>query len=154
MDTTPGTHRSVAHAVLACVLAVGGGAGCGIFKSSTSQASAESSSKFSSSPFESSSKSSGDEASPLARDVRVYSASLARAGGDAATLRRDVGSIAEAYGVFDWEGDATVHRAMGRGFHEAGLDPDRARRLGAAVTARDETRLRWVLAGYGSAAPE
>jgi hypothetical protein len=148
--------KSLPRAVLGCMLAaaLAAGGGCGIFKSSTSQASFESSSRSSSSPFESSSKSSGGASSALARDVRDYSASYARAGGDPVAFRRDVGAIARAYGVFDWESDPHVHRAMGHGFQQAGLDVEEARRLGVAVSGRDATRLAWVLTGSESDPPE
>lgn len=149
--------RSLTRAAAACGLFVAAvvGSGCGIFKSSTSQASVESSSRSSSSPFKSSSASSGDEAaSALARDVTEHSASWARSGGDLAALQREVGTIAQAYGVVDWEGDPGIHRAMGRGFHAAGLDADRVRRLGTAVSGGDGVRVAWVLAGHAEPAVE
>jgi len=132
-----------------CILALGLASGCGIFKSSTSQASWESSSKSSSSPFESSSRSSGGgDASALAEDVRDYSTTYARSGGEDANFQRTVGEIARSYGVFDWEADPTVHRAMGSGFRHAGLDVETATRLGRTVSGADRVRLGWVLAGF------
>ena len=130
-------------------------AGCGVFESSTSQASSESSSKSSSSPFKSSSRSSeGNEASALAADVRDYSRAYARTAGNYTNFQRGVGAIARSYGVFDWEGDPDIHRAMGSGFREAGLDVDTATRLGRAVSETDDARLGWVLAGYGDPGPQ
>lgn len=136
--------------MFACLLAVAAlTSGCGIFKSSTSQASSESSSDSSSSPFRSSSASSGgDSESELAADVRNYSAAFAASRGDEHGFRRTVGQIARSYGVFDWEADPTVHRAMGSGFRQAGLDTEEAMRLGATAGGADQERLAWVLAGY------
>lgn len=149
--------RAPFRATIGCALAlaVAATSGCGIFESSTSQASLESSSQSSSSPFKSSSRSSdGNDSSALARDVRDYSAAYARAGGSVQAFRRDVGAIARAYGVFDWQADPAVHRAMGRGFREAGLDVASAKRLGTTVSGNDPARLAWVMTGYGSAAGE
>jgi len=146
MQTTT-TRRALGCALALALLTTG----CGIFKSSTSQASSESSSKSSSSPFRSSSASSGDDSSELASDVRDYSAVYAASGGDEHGFERTIGRIAAGYGVFDWESDPVVHHAMGSGFRRAGLDATQALRLGSALSGPDQERLAWVLAGYEDA---
>jgi hypothetical protein len=125
--------------------------GCGIFKSTTSQASSESSSKSSKSPFDSSSassESSGADDSEFQLDVKDSTADYAAQGGDVAAFRREVGTIAEHYGVTDWEAHAQTYVAMGRGLKDAGLQPGSAEALGAQIAGADRTRLAWILAGY------
>jgi len=123
-------------------------AGTGCFKSSTSQASSESSSDSSSS----SSDSSGDKHSALERDVRDYTASHAGRVRDVAVLQREIGGLASEHGVADWESDAALHAAIGRGLAEAGIAGDAARSLGTALVGDDDQRLAWVLAGQDTVA--
>ena len=92
------TGRMIVTASLVTALA---GTGC-IFKSSTSQASFESSSKSSSSPFKWSSDSSspaGDTPSAYQRDVTDYTAKFAASDGDVPSFQRDLSAIAEGHGV-------------------------------------------------------
>jgi hypothetical protein len=125
--------------------------GCGIFKSTTSQASSESSSKSSKSPFDSSSASSdssGADSSEFQHDVKDSTADYVTEGGDLSAFRREIGSNAEHYGVTDWEAHAQTYVAMGRGLKVAGLQPTSAETLAAQITDADQTRLAWILAGY------
>jgi hypothetical protein len=131
-----------------CAAALIAAPGCSVFKSTTSQASFESSSKSSSSPFKSSSASSGAATSEFQQDVKDYTADYAAEGGDVTVFRREIGTIAAQYGVTDWEAHAETYVAMGRGLKYAGLRPGSAAALGTEITGDDQTRLAWVLAGY------
>lgn len=139
--------RTITAAAFTLSLLVGG-AGC--FKSSTSQASSESSSKSSGSSSTSSSPD-DEKREALARDVRDYTASHAGAGGDVVVLQRDIGVLAGEHGILDWEADAGVHAAIGRGLARAGIRGDAARDLGAAIVGTHGERLAWVLAGQEDA---
>lgn len=143
--------RSVPSLALACALVPLAGAGCGILKSSTSQASVESSSKSVSSPLRSSSTAVTDGVrAALERDVDDYGAAYARAGVTSAAFLRGVGTIARRHGVLDWEADAGVVRALGRGLRRAGLGPEDTRSLAHTIAGGDATRRAWLLDGYGS----
>jgi hypothetical protein len=133
---------------IACAAALIAATSCGVFKSSTSEASSESSSKSSSSPSKSSSGSSEAAGSEFQQDVTDHTTDYATEGGDLTVFRRDLGTIAEHYGVTDWEAHAETYVAMGRGLKHAGLAPGSAEALGARITDADETRLAWILAGY------
>ena len=125
--------------------------GCGVFKSSTIQASSESSSKSSSSSFKSSSGSDSDsEDSAFHRDIRDATAAYVRTGGDLATFYRTVGSIAEQHGVTDWEGEPATYTAMGLGLAKAEVPPADAEALGLQIAGADATHLEWVLAAYAA----
>ncbi len=132
----------VAVAVLAALAT-----GCGVFKSSTSQASWESSSDSSSS---SSKSSSDDDASSqaLQRDVQTVVAAEAARGADPAGLRRGVGEVAATHGLVDWERSDAVYLAIGRGFSAAGIDRARAETLGRDLAAGRRRAADLVLAGW------
>ncbi len=131
-----------------------GGPGCGVFKSSTSQGSSESSSDSVSSPFRWSSHSSGSSspAEESARDVRDATESFALRGGDAESFRRDVSRIAESHGVTDWESDPLTYEAIGRGLCRAGVDGADLDRLQRELAGGDGRALAWIESGFASEA--
>jgi hypothetical protein len=123
----------------------------GCSKSSTTQASFESSSKFSSSPFKSSSKSSSgsDETEDAyQRDVRDYTAKLAASEMDLRSYQRDLSAIAEAYGISDWERRDATFVAIGRGLAKAQISDRRFSELAVELANRDYARLALVKSGY------
>ena len=136
----------------------------GCSKSSTTQASFESSSNIASSPFKSSSKSSGgdekkkkdadDEKKETSyqRDVRIHTAEFARSEGepDLESFQRDLSAIAEDHGITDWEQFADTYVAIGRGLADSGLDDWSAQRLATAMSNDDIRHLTLVQSGYES----
>ena len=142
----------IAAAVL-CLLA-----GCGVFKSSTTQASVESSSKSSaassrssSSPFRWSSDSSspaGDTASAYQRDVTDYTSKFAASDGDVQSFQRDLSSIAEGHGVTNWEQDDDTYLAIGRGLAKAGVSGERYQLLSVELSNQNQSHLSLVNSGY------
>ena len=120
--------------------------GCSISYSS------ESLSKSVSSPFTSSSNSSGESDDPAFQDeVASFTAGFATAGGDTATFRRGVASIAERRGIGDWEDDDQTCRAIGKGLHKAGLTRSRAEALAGDVVSGRAERVKVVLKGFDAA---
>ena len=77
------------------------------------------SSKIISSPFTSSSKSSSREQA-YREDVSDYTAAHLQSGGSIDELRRKIGSLAEKYGITDWENNESTFRAIGAGLAKAG----------------------------------
>jgi hypothetical protein len=131
--------------IVACCIGMLAAVGCGVFKSSTSQASSESSS-------DSSSSCSGSDDEKLAyrRDVRDVTARYASAAsGDATGLARDVGAVAARHGVVDWEADRETFVGIGEGFARAGLGGRRLASFTASLTHADAERAGWIEAGYG-----
>ena len=134
----------------------------GCFKSSTTQASFGSSSDSSSSPFKSSSKSSsGDDEkgekeeekeTAYQRDVRNYTVEFARTVDkqDIESFQRDLGAIAEGYGITDWERTEDTFVAIGRGLGEAEFDEPNAKQLAVALSNEDYDHLALVRSGYES----
>jgi len=131
----------------------------GCSKSSTTQASLESSSNLASSPFKSSSKSSAgedetadQEETSYQRDVRHYTVAFARSGGelDVESFQRDLSEIAEGYGISDWEQTGETYLAIGRGLGESGLDDASVKRLAVALANQDYDHLARVRSGYES----
>ena len=120
--------------------------GCGMFKSSTSQASFESSSDSSSSC--SSSSKDEDEKQALQRDVQTLVATHTTRGDDLAALRRDLGVLAETHGVTDWERSDDVYVAIGRGLAQAGVGRARAEVVGRDLGGTNRQSAGLVVAGY------
>jgi hypothetical protein len=138
-------HRVVVIiATLVCV-----GTGCGVFKSSTSQASSESSSDSSSS---SSSKDDEEKKVALQRDVQTLVAAHATRSGDVGALRRDLSAVAEAHGLTDWERSDDVYVAIGRGLAQAGVGRARAEAVGRDLGQANQRSAALVAAGYGKTA--
>jgi len=140
----PETRRpALACAMGALLLAF---AGCSISYSS------ESLSKSISSPFKSSSGSSGEEADPAYQgEIASFTAGFAGSGGDTATFRRGVASIATRRGINDWEDDDQTCRAIGQGLHKAGLDDGRAEALAGDLLSGRADRVQVVMKGYDAA---
>jgi hypothetical protein len=135
----------------------------GCFKSSTTQASFGSSSDSSSSPFKSSSKSSSgddeegegkdkDEETAFQRDVRNYTAEFARTAGEPSVepFQRGLGTIAEGYGITDWEQTGDTFVAIGRGLGESELDASSAKQLAVALSNEDYDHLMLIRSGFES----
>ncbi len=135
----------------------------GCFKSSTTQGSFGSSSDSSSSPFKSSSKSSsgddeeGEEGeneeekeSAFERDVRNFTVEFARTGGefDIESFQRDLGAIAEGYGITDWERTQDTFVAIGRGLGESELNDTNAKQLAVKLSNEDYDHLMLIRSGY------
>ena len=145
-------------ALVAAAAVVALASGCGSFKSSTSQASSESSSNIVSSPFKWSSKSSksssdgeGAADAALRRDVLDAAASLARSSGDGSGFHRDVSRIAGEHGVVDWDADPAVWAAIGRGLERGEPAPERRAALEQVLARAQADRIAWIRSGYGSA---
>ena len=135
--------------------------GVGCFKSSTTQASSESSSDSSSSPFKSSSKSSSgddeegdeegeEEESAFQRDIRNYTTEFAQTVNehDIDSFQRDLGAIAEGYGITDWERTEDTFVAIGRGLGESELDEPGVKQLAVALSNEDYDHLMLIRSGY------
>jgi hypothetical protein len=134
----------------------------GCSKSSTTQASFGSSSDSSSSPFKSSSKSSGNDEkkekdgdkgaqeTAYQRDVRNHTAEFARSAGepDIEIFQRDLGGIAEGYGITDWEHTEDTYVAVGRGLADSELDDTSAKQLAVALSNQDYDHLMLIRSGY------
>lgn len=126
--------------------------GCGVFKSSTSQASSESSSKSISSPIRSlskSSKSSSPEAS-YRGDVAEATRSWTLTGGETAALQHDISRIAAEAGISDWEGRQSTWEGVGRGLKRAGVSGARFEQLKGKLAGGSPERAQWIDAGYRS----
>ena len=147
--------------ILIISLALGLAVGCS--KSSTTQASFESSSDSSSSPFQSSSKSSGsgdeenegaagDRETAFQRDVRNHTAAFARSVNepDLDSFQRDLGAIAEDHGITNWEQFADTYVAIERGLADSELDDWSAQQLAVALSDEGIEHLKLVRSGYES----
>jgi len=134
----------IAHFVLSLIVSIALCFAIGCSKSSTTQGSFGSSSDSSSSPFKSSSKSSsGDdeeddqrEETAFQRDVRNYTVEFARNADDSdiASFQRGIASIAEGYGITNWEQAEGTFVAIGRGLGESKLDDADAIQLAVVLS--------------------
>ena len=104
-----------------------------------------------SSPFKSSSKSSdGDDPAPTAylRDVEALSFGFAGSGGEPEGLLRELGRVALAHGISDWESVPATYLAIGAGLKRAGLDAEGARRLADGLFGAGTPEAQSVLQGW------
>ena len=132
---------TVTLTMLLCLVSTG----CGVFKSSTSQASSESSSDSSSSCSPDS-----DEKGAFRHDVEQLTAAFVVAGGDVQQFQRDLGAIAETHGVTDWERDDDAYVAIGRGLAQAGVDRARADAFARELSASSRAARVRIAAGYSA----
>jgi len=136
----------------------------GCLKSSTTQASFGSSSDSSSSPFKSSSKSSAgakeedqkpegqeeQKETAYERDVRNHTTVFTRSGGqrNVETFQRDLATIAEGYGIADWEQTEDTYLSVGRGLADSELDDSSVRQLAVVLSDEDYDHLMLIQSGY------
>lgn len=143
-----------ARSIAVVVAMVGLCPALGCFKSSTTQASFESSSDSSMSPFKSSSESSSpdedDEESAYERDVRDLAVRFGASADDVMSFQRDLSGIAEGYGVTDWERRDGTYFAIGAGLARADLDDQRFGQLAVELANEDLERLELIKAGYAT----
>jgi hypothetical protein len=122
-------------------------AGCSFSESSKSSSkSSESSSDILSSPFTSSSASSSPE-NAYREEVKDFTASYLKSGGDAARLEQEVGKIAEKRGISDWESNEATYVGIGKGLHKAGLKQTELEGYKASL-ADNEQQAAWIQDGY------
>jgi hypothetical protein len=149
----------IAHFVLSLIVSIALCFAIGCSKSSTTQASFGSSSDSSSSPFKSSSKSSSgdddeekEEESAFQRDVRNYTVEFAESSDehDVESFQRNLGAIAEGYGITDWERSEGVFVTIGHGLGESDLDDEDANELAAALSNDNHDHLILIRAGVKS----
>lgn len=122
-------------------------AGCSFVESSKSSSkSSESSSDILSSPFTSSSESSSPE-DAYREEVKDFTASYLKSGGDAAQLEQEVGKIAEKRGISDWEDNEATYVGIGKGLHKAGLKQAELDGFKASLGATGQ-KAEWIQEGY------
>jgi hypothetical protein len=131
---------------LIAVAALAAAAGCSFSDSSKSISNSVSS------PFESSSKSSNGDSEPAPtaylRDVEALSFAHADAGGEPQGLLREIGRVALAHGISDWESVPATYLAIGAGLRRAGLDAEAARRQAHALFGAGTPEAQSVLQGW------
>ena len=111
--------------------------------------SSESSSDLISSPITSLSDSSASSSGGAAQSEQVsdFTAAHVVAGGDAATLLREVGALSARNGISDWESDRGTWSAIGHGIKAAGYDEMKMTAYARQLT-EDPARLAWIGAGF------
>lgn len=138
--------RGFAVSLSICLLAAGT-AGCSFVESSKSSSkSSESSSDILSSPFTSSSASSSPE-NAYREEVKDFTSSYVKSGGDAAQLEKEVGKIAEKRGISDWESNEATYVGIGKGLHKAGLNQAELDGYKASLGATGQ-KAEWIQDGY------
>ena len=141
---------------LLVVLSLAALSGCSSFKSSSSPSRwSGQSSKASSSPSRWSSQSSGGgeaaqttEETAYTKDVRETVAAAAEGGAGGFEVMRQVGPVAAAHGITDWEGNPATYRAIGAGLSQAGLSVDSFEQISRDISAGSEVRSKLLLEGY------
>jgi len=121
-------------------------AGCSF--SASSKGSSNSSGSISdivSSPFKSSSGSSPEGG--YQDEVKDFTASYLKSGGDASKLEQEVGKIAEKRGISDWENDEATYVGIGKGLHKAGLNQAELDGYKRSL-ANNAQQAEWIQDGY------
>lgn len=122
-------------------------AGCSFSESSKSSSKSSGSiSDIVSSPFTSSSGSSSPE-SAYREEVKDFTASFVKGGGDGSKLKQEVGQIAEKRGISDWENNEATYVGIGKGLHKAGLNQAELDGYKAAI-GENEQQKDWIQDGY------
>jgi hypothetical protein len=115
-------------------------AGCSFSESS------KSSSAIVSSPFTSSSNSSSPE-NAYREEVKDFTGSYLKSGGDVTKLSQEVGRIAEKHGISDWENNQATYVGIGKGLKAAGLTQAQFDGYKANL-AHNPQQTEWMQDGY------
>jgi hypothetical protein len=99
-----------------------------------------------SSPFTSSSGSSSPE-DQYSEEVKDFTASYLKSGGNAAQLEQEIGKIAEKRGISDWENNEATYVGIGKGLHKAGLKQAELDGYKASL-ADNAQQAEWIQDGY------
>ena len=138
--------RKLAPVLALIVLATLAAAGCSFSDSSKSISNSISS------PFKSSSESSNGDSEPAPsaylRDVEASSFAHAGSGGEPQGLLREIGRVALAHGISDWESVSATYLAIGAGLRRAGLDAEAARRQAEALFGAGTPEAQSVFEGW------
>ena len=140
---------TVRNLVLSTVIALIATSAVGCSFSASSKGSSNSSESISnsiSSPFTSSSASSSPE-DAYREEVKDFTASYLKSGGDASRLEQEIGKIAEKRGISDWETNEATYVGLGKGLHKAGLKQTELDGYKAAI-ADNEKQADWMQDGY------
>ena len=91
-----------------------------------------------------------EKESAFQRDIRNYTVEFARTVDehDIESFQRDLGAIAEGYGITDWERTQDTFVAIGRGLGESELDEPSAKQLAVALSNEDYDHLMLIRSGY------
>jgi hypothetical protein len=149
--------RSIStRALVIAVLFVGAaGVGCSISNSSGSISDSSGSMSDSSGSSANSSKSSSDGDTAYRGDIETHTIAALEAREfdaiGAASFTRELGAIAEAHSITDWDASAHTFFALGRGLHRAGLTREQALDFHRRVFGPDEDREFVLLRGFGDA---
>lgn len=120
-------------------------AGCGSLSDSSASISRSVSNSISS-PFESSSRSSSP-GEAYRNDVRDFTASYIKSGGDPSNLKSEVGSLARKKGVTDWESNENTYLGIGAGLAKAGMSEAELEAYKRTVAGNDQ-QAQWMQSGY------
>lgn len=99
-----------------------------------------------SSPFKSSSDSSSRSTS-YRDDVRDFTATYIKSGGDPSSLKSEVGSLAKKEGVTDWERNQSTYEGIGAGLAKAGVTAAELEAYKRTV-ATTQQQAQWMQDGY------
>ena len=80
-------------------------------------------------------------------EVKDFTASYVKSGGNAAQLEQEVGKIAEKRGISDWENNEATYVGIGKGLHKAGLNQAELDGYEASLGDTKE-KADWIQDGY------
>lgn len=133
----------VASKVAALLVLSGLFAGCSISESVSSPFESSASS------IASSSGSSSDGRESYRNEVRDYTDTFVRTGGQVENFDRGLDTIASRHGVTNWEADEQTYIGIGAGLKKAGLSAADRDAWVANLSGGDATRAAWIRKGYG-----
>ena len=79
--------------------------------------------------------------------MKDFTASYLKSGGNAATLRQEIGKLAEKNGISDWETNEATFVGIGKGLHKAGLNQAELDGYKSSLTD-NEQQAGWIQDGY------
>ncbi|HEY3017338.1 MAG TPA: putative lipoprotein [Gaiellaceae bacterium] len=117
---------------------------------SDSSASSSTSSDSSSRSSESSSRSSmgSRERDRYLEDVRSYTAANVRGGVPLETFQKELGDLARAHGLTNWEDDETTYLGIGEGLSEAAVGQAQLEMYKTSFSRSDPAKMQAIQRGY------
>ena len=142
--------RFAGAALLISLLAIGG---CSFSHSSKSISDSSTGSSASSSDSSTSSSPSSDDKADKKEtsyrdDVRGYTAAWVRDGGDVASFQRGLATIAQRYGISDWEASAATWTGVGAGLRAADAPSAKRTALVDGLAGSDGAKRDAIERGY------
>jgi hypothetical protein len=90
----------------------------------------------------------GRERERYLEDVRSYTAANVRGGVPLETFQKELGDLARAHGLTNWEDDGTTYLGIGEGLSDAAVGPAQLEMYKTSLSRSDPAKMQAIQRGY------